>query len=208
MRQWTLLTVLSMAAILVAGWMLLVKPQHAKASQLNAQATSAQQLNSVLSNQLAALRAASRNMPAQQARLAGIAAKIPSDPELPTLVRTLTSAAQGAGVDLVSIAPSAPTAVTSTSPTAPASGRPTTAAPPLSQIQLSLSVKGTYFTIEQFFANLEGLTRALRVTGFTLTGSPASAATSGSTTGNAGADITASITAYVYLAPSAITGNK
>lgn len=204
-RQLTMLTALAVVAILVAGWMVLVRPQHSKANQINQQAQSVQQQNNVLANQVASLRQQAKNMPAEQALLASIATKIPNDPQLPALVRALTSAAQGAGVDLVSIAPSPPAAV-SQPVAAPAAGAKASA-PTLSQIALSLNVKGSYFTIEQFFANLEGMPRALRVTGFTLTGGAAS--TSGSSQ-----QMTASISAQVYMAPGgtstvpATTGTK
>lgn len=202
MRQWSLLTGLSVVVVLVAGWMLLVKPQHTKAAQIDAQTQSVQQQNAMLANKVASLRAESKNIPAEQALLASIATKIPNNPALPGLIRSLTSAASAAGVDLVSIAPATPTAVTGAPATGstPTASHPAAPSSPLDQIQLSLNVKGTYFTIESFFSNLEGLTRALRVTSFSLSGTSQPSGGATAATPSAGG-MTATITADVYMTP-------
>lgn len=215
MRQWSLLTGLAIVVILVAGWMFIVKPQHTTANSIQAQAASIQQHNSVLANQVASLRARSKDLPAQQAKLAAISVKIPDNPALPALIRALTSAATGAGVDLVTIAPAAPTAVTAAaggSPGAAATGRttaagaPTSPTQPLTEIPVTLTVHGTYFTVEQFFFNLENLPRALRVTQFNLSpGGATNGSAASPTSGSAVEQLTASISAQVYMAPDATT---
>lgn len=215
MRQWSLLTGLAILVILIAGWMLVVKPQHATANNIQSQATSVQQHNSLLANQVASLRARSKDLPAQQAKLAAISVKIPDNPALPGLIRSLTSAATGAGVDLVTIAPATPIAVTpavggatgavAAGPTSAAAAQRSAAAQPLTEIPVTLTVQGTYFTVEQFFFNLENLQRALRVTQFSLSPGGAKVSSASSPGGSAVEQLTGTITAQVYMAPDATT---
>lgn len=171
-------TALAMAAVLGAGWFLLVSPQRGEAADLRAQAEASDASNATLQNQLTMLQAQAKDLPKQQAKLAAVAAKIPENPSLPALVRALTTAATAAGVDLVSLTPSAPVLATPevatvvTAPGAPAA--PAAPAPPpgsvaatgaggLASIPLAMNVTGDYFEIQQFLSQLETLPRALRV---------------------------------------------
>lgn len=204
MRQWTMFTVLAVVVVLVAGWMIAIKPQRSNAADLRSQAEQAVSGNDQLRNQLGVLKAQAKDLPKQQARLAAIDKKIPDNPALPSLIRTLSDAADGAGVDLVSLAPALPVAVAATAPTAPAkatAGKPAVpAALPLQQVPVTLSVTGTYFNVEQFVSNLESLERAMIIDGWSLApggGKGAKAGAPGATD-----QLTAQIKARVFMAPA------
>jgi len=219
-RQWSMLTAVACLAILAAGFFLVVKPQRSHASSLRSQAQSVQSSNQQLQSQVSQLRQQQKDLPAQQKLLSQIATKVPDNPALPALIRQLSAAADGAGVDLVSLAPAVPTMATTapagtvaatTATTSTASSATTAhsaAASPLAVIALAVQVKGTYFNLEQFFSAVEGLNRAMLVTGFSLSGqaangaAPAAAGTSGS---GAKVDppgtLTAQITAQVFESP-------
>lgn len=186
-RQWATLTAVACLAILAAGWFLVVKPQRAHAGDLRTQTSSVQASNSKLQSQVSQLRQQQKDLPAQQKLLSQIATKIPDNPALPALIRQLSAAADGAGVNLLSLAPSAPAAV------APAVGAATAAAP-LAAVPITVQVQGSYFNVEQFFAAVESLSRAMLVTNFSL--APAS-----SSPGTAPGDLSASITAQVFESP-------
>jgi hypothetical protein len=113
MRQWTILAALGVVGVLAAGWFLLVSPQRAHASDLRAKAATAQQATAGLRSQVAQLKQQQKGEPAQQRRLMQIAAQIPDNPQLPTLIRELSAAAHASGVSLVSLSPSQPAAVAS-----------------------------------------------------------------------------------------------
>jgi Tfp pilus assembly protein PilO len=231
MKQWVALTVVGVLAVLAAGWFLLVSPKRSEASQVRAEVTSQESTNSGLQTQLAMLKAQAKTLPQQQARLAMVAAKIPDNPALPSLIRSLSTAADDAGVELVSLAPGTPAPVVAaaaapaagatgaggaTAPrpagAAPAGSAPTTlagAAPTtasagvLTSIPLVINVVGGYFQIEQFFDKLEELTRAAKVTAFTMTPStnplkPQS--TGAASSAETGKILTANVTANVYMA--------
>ncbi|MCU1601052.1 MAG: hypothetical protein JWO22_1761 [Frankiales bacterium] len=194
MQTWIALTAVGVLAILAGGWFLLVSPKKAHASDLRDQADAQSRANMALQNQLASLKAAQKNLPAQQAKLAAVAAKIPGTSAMPTLVRALSAAADDAGVELVSITPSAPAALAAS---APAAGTPsvttaaagtTTSTPAtattgvtpnaaagaasvgtLLQIPVNVSVVGSYFQVAEYLDRLESLQRAFRVTTLSLT---------------------------------------
>lgn len=184
MRQWSLLTVLGVVGVLVAGWFLLVSPQRSHAKDLKAQVTTQQASTNSLEAQVQQLKQQQKDEPAQQRKLMKIATQIPDNPALPALIRTLSSAAHDAGVTLVSLAPAPPAAVTVA---APAVATPTTGAAAtavtssLAQISLTVQVVGSYFNVESFFRSVEHLDRAMLVTGFTIAPGSVSSGTSTNT---------------------------
>jgi Tfp pilus assembly protein PilO len=188
LQQWVALTVVGVLAVLAAGWFLVVAPKRSEASGLRTDADAQQRTNLGLEAQLATLKSQAKELPRKQAALAAVAAKIPDNPALPSLIRALSAAADDVGVELVSLAPSTPVVAvapvaTSTVPkTSGAAGASTPAAPAvgaatsvgssgvgtLKQIPLAINVVGGYFQIEEFFDRLEHLSRALKVTGFSV----------------------------------------
>ena len=214
MRQWSILAAVGVVAVLGAGWFLLVSPQRSHASSLRQQAASQQQSNATLQSQVSQLQQQKLGLPAQQRALSQMAAKIPSDPELPSLIRQLSAAANRAGVDLRTLSPGAPTLATATPSSAGTSTTTSTTAPAgatsLAQIPVTLQVTGSYFNVESFFAAVEKLNRAMLVTAFTLTpdsASPGGSGGSGSpqTAAQVPGGMSASITAMVFESPSATT---
>src|SRR3954452_189940 len=151
MRQWTMLTVVGIVAVLGAGWFLAVSPQRHHAAQLRSQAASQQSANGQLQARVSQLQQQQKGLPAQQRRLNQIAAKIPDNPALPALIRQLSAAADGAGVDLVSLSPPPPTASPPSGSTPPATATSAVATPStagtLAQIPIAITVQGSYYNV-------------------------------------------------------------
>lgn len=183
MKQWVALAAVAALVILAGGWFLLVSPKRTSAADLRAQAETKQRANLALETTLADLRAKAKALPAQQAKLAAVAAKIPDNSAMPNLIRALNAAAASTGVELVSMAPGQPTAVAPPVATGKVTAAPTTsgttAATPsvtagstavgtLRSIPVNLSVVGSYFQVAEYLDRLENLTRAFRVTSFSL----------------------------------------
>jgi Tfp pilus assembly protein PilO len=171
LKQYVVLAVLGSIVVLAAGWFLLVSPKRTEAEALRTQAAGQVTANSQLETQLTVLKAQAKDLPKQQARLAAVAAKIPSTPALPALIRALTTASTSAGVELVSVTPATPAVIAGAPTTAqtPAAAAPPSDAGQLAAIPLTLNIVGGYFQVEQFVANLESLPRSLRVTNLKLT---------------------------------------
>lgn len=215
LKQCIAFAVLGVVVVMAAGWFLLISPKRGEASDLALQATEKQSSNQQLQTRLALLKSQAKGLPAQQAKLAVVAAKIPDNPALPALIRALDAAATSTDVELVSLSPSAPAAVTAAPATAPVVapaagapvGVPVAAAPAaLQQIALSLNVVGGYFQVEQFLNRLENLQRAFKVNGFTLApgANPLKVSTSAASTTQPGKTLTAAITGQVFLVPTAV----
>jgi Tfp pilus assembly protein PilO len=224
MRQWSVLTAISVLVVLVAGWQFVVSPQRSKAAALRTQTTAQQQTNVGLQSQVSQLEEQKKGLPAQQKLLNQFAEKIPDNPGLPALIRDLSAAAQGAGVELVSLAPSPPvlvaapvapvvpsatTSAATTGGTAPVKRGISAPTSPLAAIPIVVTVQGSFFNIQSFFAAVEKLQRAMLVTQFTV--APGASTTSTASTGSTGSSKTATapdtllgtLTASVFESPSA-----
>jgi Tfp pilus assembly protein PilO len=182
MRQWSILTVVAVIIVFAAGWFLLVKPQNSKASTLRSQATTQEQQNAVLQSQITALQTEEKSLPEQQAELRKFSTQVPDNAAEPTVIRQLSAAAAGAGVDLVSMTPGTAAPVVSTAATTATTPAPTdtTAAAGttsltgtstgggLMQLPVSIGITGTFPNVESFFQSLETLPRALLVSSWSL----------------------------------------
>lgn len=226
-RQWATLTAVACLAVLAAGWFLVIKPQRAHAASLRTQAQAVQAASAGLRSQVDQLRQQQKDLPAQQKLLSQIATKVPDNPALPALIRQLSAAADGAGVSLMSLAPSAPALVDATRSTSASTSSATATRPvvhagaaPLAGIPLAIQVQGSYFNVVQFFSAVESLNRAMLVTGFSLTpatggsttpvatGAPATAATDTLPPGTLTAAITAQVFESPQIAPAATTATS
>jgi Tfp pilus assembly protein PilO len=225
MKQWIALAAVAVIAILAGGWFLLVSPKHSDAASLRLQASDKQRANEMLLSEIAQLKAKAKDLPRQQAKLAAVAAKIPNNGALPTLIRALNAAAADTGVELVSMAPTQPTAVAAapasvTTPTTPAttsagttsaasaSSAGSSAVGTLEQIGVTLNVVGNYFQVAEYLDRLENLTRAFRVTtlnivpGLNPVKDPASQPSTDS-----GKSLTATITGQVFQTTGGTTSS-
>src|SRR4051812_47675112 len=160
MKQWALLTAVAILAIAVGGWFVLISPQRSHASELRTKTASQQQHNDQLRIELQTLQQEHKGLPEVQAELAKLGVQLPNNPALPALIRSLSSAAEAAGVDLISLAPSQPAGVGAPASGAPAGGN----AGALQSVPIAVVVNGGYFQVEQFTSNLEALPRPFLTT--------------------------------------------
>jgi len=214
MRQWSMLTAVAVLVVFAAGWFLAVSPQRHHAADLHTQTVAQQATNTELLSQIDQLKQQKKGLPAQQRLLDRFAVQIPDNPALPALIRELSSAANAAGVDLESLAPTAPAPVT----VAPTAGVVAPAAPgavtapagqALDQISVVMKVTGSYFNVESFFAAVEKMKRALRVIQWNAV--PATSSTASAPTAGSGSSastkqlppgtLEATLTAFVYESP-------
>jgi type IV pilus assembly protein PilO len=176
-RKWSLLSALLVVMVLLAGWFLLVSPKRSSAADLRTQTASQESRNNDLNAQIADLQAKQKNLPQQQAIIAQIQQEIPQNPELPALVRSISSMATSAGVDVHTITPVIPSASSAVQPPNAVGVNGET----LQVINVQMEVDGSYFNIERFLNKMENLKRALLVTGITLNVNSGTGTTGGST---------------------------
>ncbi len=212
-RQWSLLTAVGCLALLAAGWFLLISPKREEAAQLRTDAQAQQDQVRALQGKLSMLRSQQKDLPRQQALLRTAATQIPDNPALPTLIRTLTDAADTAGVNLVSLAPQPPALVgaagaTPAGATPAASGATATGVPPLAVIPLTLEVTGGYFELEGFFSQLEKLKRSFLVTGFDIGEAKTKAADAGAAASDDEFQLGAKVQGKVFMTPATASASK
>jgi Tfp pilus assembly protein PilO len=197
-RKLSLVALLAVAGLLAGGWFLLVSPKKSEAADLRSQTSAAEDDNASLRSKLAMLKELAPSLPQREAEFAAIRRQIPDNPALPMLIRQLTAAADDAGAELVSLAPTTPTAVVAAAPVAATTGA---AAPSdqLMQVQLALSLSGSYSTLEQFVSELEGLRRVFLVTGFSIAPSQGETTESG--------DLTLTVSGRVFMVNSSTTAD-
>jgi Tfp pilus assembly protein PilO len=158
--------------VLLAGWVLVVKPQKSKVSDLNDQTAQQNSANSLLLTQISSLQSEQKELPQQQLALQKFSTEVPDTPAEPTLIRQLTTAAQRSDVELVAITPGTATALAasgaaSASTTSTLGAAPATTSP-LYELPVALSIIGSYANIESFFNSIEHLARATLITTFSV----------------------------------------
>ena len=189
MKQWALLTLVAIVAVVAGGWFVLVSPQRSHASQLRSQTNTQQQQNQTLRSEIASLQSQHKGLPQVQAELAKLGVQLPSNPGLPALIRSLrvlptrpasTSCRcarptggnrhSGSGTGCAA-SPAAATSWQSSArqrPPAAAGGDRSRLPARCPRSPSALIVNGGYFQVEQFVSNLEALSRPFLTTGITM----------------------------------------
>lgn len=205
-RQEVLLAAGGTLLALVAGTLLLVRPKQHAVAEARADRNAALAESQTLSDQIRALEALKADEAALRARARQAKAEFPARPDLPALVEALQDAADQAGLDLASVAPSTP--------------KPSTERPELAEIETTVTVTGGYFQIEDFLAKVENLVKGtdpgrvppravlIRSVDVSSSSAPVAGSTAVTAAGSASPDqLLASITLAVFqLARSPATG--
>jgi Tfp pilus assembly protein PilO len=161
LRQLWLLTALGSLAVLALGYFMVVAPKSSKAAAVRQEAQEQLAANRQLQSKIQMLNQQKKDLPRLQAEMEKFTTKIPGNPGLPALIRSLSDASDNAGVNLVAITPSPPEFAKSGTAAAPTA----TAAGALAQIPVTIEVRGNYSQVTQFFNEVEGMPRAFLLTG-------------------------------------------
>jgi Tfp pilus assembly protein PilO len=198
MRKWSLGTLVVVLVAVLAAWFLLISPKRSEAASLEEQTAAQIDANATLQTQIALLQEQAKDLPEKQAELAALDAKIPSDAQLPSLIRELSDSAAKAGVDLTTVTPAPPVPYVA----APTGTTVTTvpAATNLLQINLTINASGGYFELQQFFNQLERMDRALLVTNASITETEATGTDGTGEAVTSSGSLTATITGQVFVA--------
>ncbi len=196
------IAVVACLAVLAGGWFLLIQPTRSSISKTKAQTAQQQADNQSAQLQLQSMRSIAKHLPAEQAELAALQKKVPTQVELPAILRSMQALAISSGVNLLTFTPTTPT--------------PLANAPGIATVGIQMSVSGGYAELEQLDSALEGLQRTFMVTGFTFTGSGSTAngsatsasSSASSTSGGTPDTISASFTGRVLVHSTATAGTE
>lgn len=179
-RLWFAGAILSVFAVLGAGYLLVLQPQVNALAEETQRAADADTLAGQLDMKLARLRQEYNQLPTKQAELAAIQSAMPESANLPAFMRDLESTAATSGVTLMKVSPgqpieaaAAPAALTTT-PTGAATtastaagaaaGAGTATGPTVVEIPVTLETMGGFHDTEVFLRSLsESLERAVLV---------------------------------------------
>jgi type IV pilus assembly protein PilO len=203
-RVWSAGAAVAALVMVIAGWFLLISPQRSEAASLREQTVSQQGVNDSMRLKTEQLKAQFASLPERQAQLAEIQQQMPGNAALPSLIRSLSGAADAAGVTLTSIAPGAPTALTPAGPTG-AAGATTLAggpAAPLQAISTTVVTGGSYAELTLFMQKLQTMRRAFLVENIGLTAGADVAATTTTTASavkKSTGELTMTVTGKVFV---------
>jgi Tfp pilus assembly protein PilO len=145
--------VLAMAAMSAVAVIFVLRPQSAAIESKKQEAAGEEQRLAQLQLQLRQLQALQQSAPELRARAQSVDTAIPDDPQLAQFILQVQDAASKSAIDWLAVSPTPP------SPSAQ---------PNLLQINVSMSVNGGYFQVQDFLTRLETLGRAVKISSVTL----------------------------------------
>jgi Tfp pilus assembly protein PilO len=188
--------------VTVAWYAAAFKPSREKLSNVRAEVKTTEQEVAQLTAKLAELQALKANEAELRKEFAKFEHALPVEPAVSDFIHDVQDAADQAGIDFLSIAPSIPAAPQGAAPAT--SGAPTAdpatsgeeaeaqaaqaapAQPSVYSVSVSLTADGKFFEIEDFVAKMEKLERAIRIDTFTLSGGGGDTAADGAAAPAAG----------------------
>lgn len=163
-----IIAVLGVAAI---AWFAVLSPRLATASELQQQAETLQTANLALRNQYNQALDQAEAAPAAAAEAQLLFAKMPQTAELPALLDQITAAATEAGIDptaVTTLTTALPVPLTAeTDAAATKEGNDALQGVKLATMNINVTAEGSREQVLEFLDNLQGLDRALLVTGTT-----------------------------------------
>ncbi len=164
-QKWVFGAALVSVLLLIAGWFLLVTPQRSSAEQIRTDAEAQAAANVRTEAEIASLKAQYKDLPALQKQEAVIRSRIPETPDMPALLRTLSTNARTAGVTLVSVSPSNPVPMNQSGTGGGAISDPGQ----VSQIPVTIQVTGPFANMQLFLNSVEQMKRSMLVTSLDIT---------------------------------------
>jgi Tfp pilus assembly protein PilO len=141
----------AVAAVLVSVLLILPKMHEVSDTQQQVNVATAKQAD--LTNKVAELEGLAQQADKLREQLKKFDIQVPPTADLPGLIKLLSGVAKESGVDFYEVAPGQPTPLTS---------------PTVSEIPLSVTVNGQYFSVEEFLYHLETASRTAEITSLTL----------------------------------------
>lgn len=164
-QRWMLGAALVSVLLLIAGWFLLVTPQRSSAEQIRTDAEAQAAANTRTEAEIASLKAQYKDLPTLQKEEAQIRSRIPETPNMPALLRTVSTNARTAGVTLVSVSPSNPVPLNQSGNGAGNLSDPGQ----VSQIPVVIQVTGPFANMQLFLNSIEQMKRSVMVVSLDIT---------------------------------------
>ena len=161
--------------VLLLWYFVLWGPRNDALSKQRTRTATADKQVQTLKTQLSRLQAAQRAEPVKRAKLERLRAAIPDDPGLAQFILDANDAANRAGINFISIAPTPPTAAASASATGGTPAPGGAGARP-AEVKMSMSISGGYSEVLDFMNRLDSLPRIVVIDTLNVTAGAAAAA--------------------------------
>lgn len=148
-RNTLIIGILIILALVVGYYFLLFSPLRSELTQRSEEQESKEQQLQQLQQQVAELEEVARNAPEIERQLLELSKRIPSQPEIPTLVVQVEEVAREAGVTQVSIEPGAP--------------EPPPEGGDFARVPITMSFEGTYEQLQDFVGRILNLVRLVTI---------------------------------------------
>jgi Tfp pilus assembly protein PilO len=145
-RKPALIAALIGMAVVVLMVVALIAPKASQVRSTNKKVDEAVAQEAVLRSELQQRQAEAKDAPKDRKRLKELQAQIPPTSDLPGLIRLLNDTAEKSGVDFATLAPGTP---------APTGG--------VTIVPIQITIKGTFFAVDQYLYLLETLPRISKV---------------------------------------------
>jgi Tfp pilus assembly protein PilO len=179
--------------IVLLWYFLLYAPLGDDLSSAQAQTSEEQKKTDGLQADLARLQAQAKNSTQQAALLRRLDAAVPEQPDLAEFIIQANDIADQSGISFLSIAPSPPAAGTGAS-----------------VINLTISINGSFFQLQDYLRLLEKLERLVIVDGITISASSGSSGSTGSTdttVSSSGTSLSVTLTGRMFTRAAPATGS-
>ena len=148
-RNTLIIGILIILLLIVGYYLLLFSPLRSEFAQRSEEQESKEQQVQQLQQQVAELEEVARNAPEIESQLLELSKRIPTQPEIPTLVVQIEEVAREAGVTQVSIEPGDP--------------EPPPQGGDFSSIPITMSFEGTYEQLQDFVGRVLNLVRLVTI---------------------------------------------
>lgn len=150
MRRNVIIAILAAIAVGVLYFFFVFSPQTEKIDAAKADVQAAQDNVQRLRLELSRLQALQQDAPRLREEAAKLDAAVPNDPQLAAFILQVQEAANASGIEWLSVTPAPPAAANP-------------AQQGVQEVNVSMSVEGGYFQVQDFLVRIENLTRAVKV---------------------------------------------
>lgn len=188
-RNQIIIGAIAIVAVIALWWVFLYSPLNDDLSAAETETATAQKQTQDLQATLARLESLKKSLPEKQALLNKLDKAVPENPDLAEFIVQANDIADQAGIEFLSIAP----------------GQPAAGAGGVSEIQLTITLSGSFFQLQDYLQSLENLDRLVIIDSLNVSGSAASATDGTATSGGTSLSVTLSGRMFTRAAPVATT---
>lgn len=185
-RNQIIIGAIAIVAVIALWWVFLYSPLNDDLSTAQTETATAQKQTQDLQATLARLQSLKKSLPEKQALLNKLDKAVPKNPDLAEFIVQANDIADQAGIEFLSITP----------------GQPAAGAGGVSEIQLTITLSGSFFQLQDYLQSLENLDRLVIIDSLNVSGAAASSSDGSTTSTGTNLSVTLSGRMFTRAAPT------